>query len=253
MIRLWNAACTTWAEQSALSQVTIVAWIGSLVLLPIFVWIWDDRALRWGVMASVLLQAVAVWAVLGSSWGWAPASLVGLAIAAMGWAVEFTGSRTGFPFGRYHYTGRLQPQLGRVPLAIPLAWLMMLPPAWGVASLIAPGYGLAFVVVSALAFTAWDLFLDPQMVGWHLWVWEKRGRYFGIPLINYLGWFLASGVMTVLLQPRELPALSLALIYAITWLLETIGLGLVWKQPGPALCGFLGMGSMLVWMWFTIR
>jgi putative membrane protein len=138
-----------------------------------------------------------------------------------------------------------------VPLAIPVAWLMMLPPAWGVASLITGGYGLAFVVVSALAFTAWDLFLDPQMVAWRLWVWQKPGIYFGIPLTNYVGWFLASAAITALVQPRECPDMSLALIYAITWLLQTVGLGVFWKQPGPALCGFFGMGGMLTWAWLA--
>ena len=240
-----------WLELSLMNRMAVLAWIGNLILLPLLVWIWNDRALRWGVTTGVVLQAIAVFVTLGSLWGWQRASVVGLAIAGMGWTVEFVGSRTGLPFGRYHYTGRLQPQLGHVPLVIPLAWLMMLPPAWGVAGLITKGYGSAFVVVSALAFTAWDLFLDPQMVGWRLWVWEKPGRYFGIPLINYLGWFLASGVMTAVLQPRELPEMSLALIYTITWLLQSVGLSVFWKQPGPALCGFLGMGSMLTWAWFT--
>ena len=252
MMALWHTISVTWLELSLLDRIVILAWIGSLALLPVFVWIWNDKALRWGVATGVTLQAIAVLVALGSLWGWVQAAAVGLAIAAMGWAVEFVGSRTGFPFGRYHYTDRLQPQVGHVPLAIPLAWLMMLPPAWAVASLITGGHGVAFILVSALAFTAWDLFLDPQMVGWRLWVWEKPGRYFGIPLINYLGWFLASGIMTAILQPRQLPEKPLALIYAITWLLETVGLGVFWKQPAPALCGFLGMGGMLAWMWFVM-
>jgi hypothetical protein len=53
----------------------------------------------------------------------------------------------------------------RAPL-VPLAWLMMLPPAWAVARLVAGGPGIAFILTAALAFTAWDLFLDPQMVAW---------------------------------------------------------------------------------------
>ena len=251
MIGLWNAVMVTWLELSWMNRMAVWAWIGNLVLLPVLVWVWDDKALRWGVTTGVVLQAIAVFVALGSLWGWGRTAAVGVAIAGMGWAAEFVGSRTGFPFGRYHYTGRLQPQLGHVPLVIPLAWLMMLPPAWGVASLITGGYGLAFVVVSALAFTVWDLFLDPQMVGWRLWVWDKPGGYFGIPLINYLGWFLVSGVMTAVLQPRELPEMPLALIYTITWLLQSVGLSVFWKQPGPALCGFFGMGSMLTWAWFT--
>jgi putative membrane protein len=253
MMGLWNTVMVLWLELSLVSRTAVVAWIGELVLLPLLVWIWDDRALRWGVTTGVVLQATAVFVTLASLWGWVRAFTVGLAVASMGWAVEFVGSRTGFPFGRYRYTDRLRPQVGHVPLAIPLAWLMMLPPAWGVARLISGGYGFAFVIVSALAFTAWDLFLDPQMVKWRLWIWEKPGGYFGIPWTNYLGWCLASGVMTVVLQPRELPEKPLVLIYTITWLLQSIGLGVFWKQPGPALCGFLGMGSLLAWAWVITR
>jgi putative membrane protein len=169
----------------------------------------------------------------------------------MGWVVEYIGSKTGFPFGRYHYSDRLQPQLGHVPLLIPVAWLMMLPPAWAIAETIAPQHGLGFVVVSALAFTAWDLYLDPQMVRWRLWVWERPGGYFGIPWVNYGGWILASGTMTAILRPGDLPLVPLQLIYVITWLLQVIGLGVFWQQPAPALCGFLGMGSLVVWAWVS--
>jgi hypothetical protein len=41
------------------------------------------------------------------------------------------------------------------------------------------------------------------------------------------------------------------LIYAITWLMETVGLGVFWGQPRPALAGFLGMGGMLFWVWLA--
>ena len=88
------------------------------------------------------------------------AAVVALAIPAMGWAIEYLGSTTGFPFGRYHYTDRLQPQLGHVPLLIPLAWLMMLPPAWAVAGSIAGNSGLSFVLASALALP---------------WLWRRAG------------------------------------------------------------------------------
>ena len=94
--------------------------------------------------------------------------------------------------------------------------------------------------------TAWDLFLDPQMVSWRLWVWDRRGGYFGIPWTNYAGWFGAVALMTVIVRPAGLPQ-GLVLVYALTWLLEAVGLGVFWRQPGPALCGFAGMGSLLLW------
>ena len=262
MIGLWQSLAAAWATMTWAARIAILAWVSATMSMPVVRWIWGERGLRWGVTASVLLQAAAVLAVLSSAWGWARTGLLALAVMAMGWAVEFIGSRTGVPFGRYHYTERLQPQLGHVPLLIPVAWLMMLPPAWAVAQYITgcTGQGaisLVFVAVSALTFTAWDLFLDPQMVGWRLWVWERPGGYFGIPWVNYAGWALAAGVMTAVMRvglcPGALPAVPLVLIYTLTWLLETVGLGILWRQPGPAACGFLAMGGMLLWAWLANR
>ena len=94
-------------------------------------------------------------------------------IIILTWAIEAIGTATGFPFGSYSYTDHLQPQLLGVPLFIPLAWMMMLPPSWAVAQRLSSSKGkLVFLVLGALAFTAWDLFLDPQMVKWGLWVWD---------------------------------------------------------------------------------
>jgi putative membrane protein len=256
MKTLWQNVVAAWVDMTWAAWIALLAWVGATVSMPIVQWGWGDRALRRGVTVGVLLQAVAVVALLVSAWGWGWAALVALMVLVMGWAIEFLGSRTGVPFGRYQYTDRLQPQLGHVPLLIPAAWLMMLPPAWAVAQYITGGYGIAFVVVSALAFTAWDLFLDPQMVGWGLWVWERPGGYFGIPWTNYAGWLLAAALMTAVtvpLWPGPLPAASLIVIYVLTWLLETMGLGVFWQQPGAALCGFLGMGGMLLWAWLVNR
>lgn len=261
-MNVWQDIGNAWGAMAWGTRIAILAWIVATISMPIIRWLWGERGLRWGISASVLLQAAAVLLILAWAWGWGWAALAAGAVLVLGWTVEYIGSRTGVPFGRYHYTGRLQPQLGRVPLLIPVAWLMMLPPAWAVAQYItgcagARGASLAFIAVSALTFTTWDLFLDPQMVGWGLWVWARPGGYFGIPWVNYAGWFLAAGAMTAVIRtgvcPASLPAAPLALIYGLTWLLETVGLGIIWKQPGPAVCGFLGMGAMLFWAWAAGR
>jgi len=224
-------------------------WALLLLSFPILERFWGEQARHLGLIAAVVVQVTVVLILLGTAWGWLRAGGIALVVVVLAWTAEFIGSRTGVPFGRYHYTGRLQPQLGRVPLLIPLAWLMMLPPAWAIADLIAAGRGLPFIAISALAFTAWDLFLDPQMVGWGLWVWKNRSGYFGIPWVNFAGWVLIAGAITAIVRPGPLPAEPLSLVYAITWLLETAGLGILSRRPGPALAGFLGMGGMLTWAW----
>lgn len=229
--------------------VPLAFWVLTMVSLPILGWILGEGYLLRGMSFGVLMQASAVLVILYSAWGWAQTLKTFAIVAVLSYLAELLGSTTGFPFGKYHYTDLLQPQLAGVPLLIPLAWMMMLPPAWAIAKTILgkshPRW--AFVLLSALAFTAWDLFLDPQMVAWGFWVWEIPGQYFGIPLVNYLGWLLVSATLTWLANPKDLPIGPLSLVYVLTWLLQTIGQGIFWSQPGPALVGFLGSG-LFVWL-----
>ncbi len=223
------------------------AWLLAMIAIPIMSWVIGDAVLPWGVLISVVLLVSAVLGVLRQAWGTMRTLRMAAIILPAAWLIEWIGSSTGFLFGHYHYTDLLQPQLGQVPLLIPLAWMMMLPPAWAVAAVITRGRtGLWFILVSAVAFTAWDLFLDPQMVNWGYWVWEQPSGYFGIPWLNFLGWLLSAALLTYLVQPKAIPVEPLVLIYVITWILQTIGQLFFWHMPGPALTGFFAMGSLLM-------
>ena len=227
----------------------------TFISLPIVRWTLGDGSLRTGIEIGVLVQAGTVTVLLGRAWSRRRLLATLAAVIILAWGAEFLGSRTGFPFGRYHYTDLLQPQLGGVPLLIPFAWLMMLPPSWAIASIISPppsgrkgeGTGLGVALLSSLAMTAWDLFLDPQMVAWGFWAWEEPSGYFGIPWTNYLGWLLVTFVVTLVIRPRDLPVGPLVAVYALTWFLESFGQLFFWGLPGPAVCGFLGMGVILLW------
>jgi putative membrane protein len=191
-----------------------------------------------------------VLAILYNAWGLARTLKTFALVTILAYLAELLGSTTGFLFGKYHYSDILQPQIAGVPLLIPLAWLMMLPPAWAIAQISLPRphsrFPLYQILLSALAFTAWDLFLDPQMAGWGFWVWEVPGQYFGIPLSNYLGWLVVSALITWVVNPKDLPVGPLALVYVLTWILQTIGQGIFWSQPGPAVVGFIGSGIFVL-------
>ncbi len=229
----------------------LVLWVLTMIALPIVGWVLGERALYSGMSVGVVIQCAAVIVALSSQWGWQQTLRVFLLVTVVAFFAEWMGSATGLPFGKYHYTSLLQPQLAGVPLLIPLAWMMMLPPAWAIAQTIlgkrASQQPWRGVLLSALAFTAWDLFLDPQMTAWGFWVWDQPGAYFGIPLVNFLGWILVAAIITAIVRPTDLPLLPLKVIYIITWLLQSIGLGIFWSQPLPALVGFLVMGSFVVW------
>ena len=234
-----------------ISIIFLILWLVSMIMVPIVKWIWGDGAERVGISVGVLFQAATVVALLAAALPLWTVVVLAVAIPFLGWLSEFVGCRTGFPFGRYNYTDVLQPQIGSVPLIIPLAWLMMMPPAWAVAELlVGTARPLLFAVTAGVAFTAWDLFLDPQMVHWDFWRWKQPGRYFGIPLINFLGWLVVAAAISALIYAvlpiAALPLYALLLMYAITWILETVAQALFWNLRGSAIVGFIAMGTLVL-------
>jgi uncharacterized membrane protein len=207
-------------------------------------------------LSSVVVTGMAATTVVnaGARWGTARAATALGAVSATATAVERFGTATGVPFGRYEYSRALRPQLGRVPALVPLAWFAMAVPAREVAHAVVGARSTAMtrVLVGAAALTAWDLFLDPQMVREGYWVWARRGIYRGIPLTNYLGWFV-TGVAVMGILERALPITdsshgapdradaSLVATYGFVGLMETVGFARYFRDPVVATVGGVGM------------
>jgi putative membrane protein len=126
---------------------------------------------------------------------------VALALAGIvGFATEVLGVWTGFPFGAYEYTHAFAPLLIEVPLVMICAWAVL---AGYLDGLLRPfvKHPLARALAGALGLTAIDLVLDPVAAGpMNLWEWAHEGRYYGIPLTNFVGWFVVGlAVFAVLL------------------------------------------------------
>ncbi len=233
------------------ARITGLAWLLAMLLVPFAEWIGGVPARTAVVVLAVLLLSATVTLLLVQAAGIVTALRIAVTIVVVAFVAEAVGAATDLPFGPYGYTPLLQPQLAGVPIVIPLAWLMGLPLAWGAAAAIARGTaGPAFIVLSALAMTAWDLFLDPQMVHWGLWAWDEPGPYFGIPLLNFAGWLLVSALATILARPRTLPRRPLLVLYTATWAIEMVGLAVFWGLVGPAIVGALGMGIVVIAAWW---
>jgi uncharacterized membrane protein len=162
-------------------------------------------------------------------------------------AVEAIGTATGAPFGRYRYSGALRPAVAGVPVVVPLAWWAMAVPAREAAhaALGRRSGRLVRIVLGALALTAWDLFLDPQMTAEGFWRWTAGGRYRGIPASNFVGWLLTSvvvmGALELTLPPGE-PDPALVAEYAAMGAMETVGFGTFF---GDRLVAAAGGAAML--------
>jgi len=149
--------------------------------------------------ASVFLLLAGVIVVVTS----AKRDLPGLVAAAtLGFIAEILGVHYGFIFSPYNYTSVLQPQLLGVPLVMLSAWMVLV--AY-VRQMLA-GLKLSVwleAVLAAAWMTAIDLVIDPlaaNQLGY--WRWEQSGAYYGIPLHNFIGWFVVSLLIFCLVRRR---------------------------------------------------
>lgn len=251
-------------QMNGISRFLFGLWLLLMVLIPHILRLADRTTLLAALSLSIAVQVALVLSLLLPALKGQSTLRVGLLVVAIAWTAEFVGHKSGLPFGSYMYTDALMPQIGKVPIQIPAAWLMMLPPAWAAGTSICtklfsanrrPSWRAtaSTAVTSGLAFTAWDLFLDPQMVAWDVWRWDPPGSYFGVPIVNFIGWTVVATVVLFLLSsfthPNSLPVEALLLVFSTVWLLNSIGLFFFFDQPGPAAVGFAGMGIFVAAAW----
>ncbi|MGW5260278.1 carotenoid biosynthesis protein [Microbispora sp. NPDC004025] len=206
----------------------------------------------------VVLLAVSALAFAAAAYGPGRAAGAFAAAVAAGFAAEWAGIRTGLPFGDYRYTDALWPRPGGVPLVVALAWGGMGLAAHAVARRVAPRGRVIAILVGALALTAWDLFLDPQMLRLGLWVWAEPGPYRGVPLGNFAGWLLVSLLVMTLVDRLtgrtdggRAEATGLVALYTVMAAMETVGFAVVFRPPDPcvAAAGGLAMGTFALLAW----
>jgi len=161
-----------------------------------------DRVPEWGGWmggALLLLQgAVALCWLLGAHG--ARGGVAALLVFMLAWAVEHVGVTAGVPFGRYAYTGALQPQLfGTVPLAIPCAWLMVAIGAWQLARSNVRTFkrsNVQTLVVAATLVLLLDLQIETVTTRINqYWIWLDSGPYYGVPTVNFAAWWLVGLAM----------------------------------------------------------
>ncbi len=192
-------------------------------------------------------------------WGAARTAVAATGVAGATAAVEHLGTTTGRPFGAYRYTGALRPEVAGVPAIVPLAWFAMAVPAREAAHAALGRHSTPArrIALGAVALTAWDLFLDPQMVGEGYWTWARVGRYRGIPLSNYIGWLVTSaavmGALEIVLPADEAPDRALVAEYGAMAAMETLGFAVFFRDRvvagvgGAAMLPIAAVATRTLW------
>jgi uncharacterized membrane protein len=114
---------------------------------------------------------------------------------------ETLSIKTGFPFGHYNYSQENYPGpwLGVVPLLIMPAYFAAGYSAWIISlaihgktdGTIAGAERFTVPLLAMFAMVSWDMSIDPNKATIsQLWIWHDGGVYFGVPFVNFIGWYL---------------------------------------------------------------
>lgn len=206
-----SARSSSWGRVSTLAAAAAVA---AQITYPLL----SGVALAAVTVLTVVLFATASVTHAATAVGLPIAFRVLLVTGAASLVTEIVGLRTGYPFGSYAYATSLGVTIGGVPVVVPLAWMMMTYPALLVARRLVASVTRAaargtrrtlwVAVLGGVTLTAWDLFLDPQMVDGGFWAWRHPDPGLpgvdGVPLTNLAGWMLV-GTVLITVVDRMLP------------------------------------------------
>lgn len=187
-----------------------------------------------------------------------------LAFTGWAWAVaflaEFSSTRTGIPFGLYHYTEATRGQelfLADVPFMDSLSFAFLAYAAFCLARLCLGRSRGAVVFLAGLLMMLLDVVIDPLAVRGDRWFlgqifyYPEGGVYFGVPLSNFLGWAVVGwaiiGGFAWLTDEARHPRDGAALYYGVL----AFNLAVTWWIGEPLLlaAGLLVHVAALALLW----
>ena len=195
--------------------------------------------LLWAPRAQILLAfaALALLLTRRTSARWLPAFA---AVYLLSLLSELAGTTVGLPFGPYRYTDGLGAKwLGHVPMLIPLSWFFMALPSYAMARWRFPGSVAPRVVAGSLVLLSWDLALDPAMsLVTRYWVWGVDGPYYGMPVLNLVGWYVTGLALMIALSALRADRWIASL--PLRWLIAFYGANLLLPIGMSAAAGLSG-------------
>ena len=216
---------------------------------PVYGWmlLWAPRA---QILVAFATLALFLTRRAGARW------LLGFgAVYLLSLLSELAGTTVGLPFGPYRYTDGLGAKwLGHVPVLIPLSWFFMALPSYAIARWRFSGNVAARVVAGSLVLLSWDLALDPAMsLVTRYWVWGVDGPYYGMPILNLVGWYVTGLALMIALS--ALRADRWIALLPLRWLVAFYGANLLLPLGMIAAAGLSGavaatIGAMLL-CWFV--
>lgn len=161
-------------------------------------------SLNWAGSALLFLEGSLLILAAMLFYGLLHGLVAGLLVIVLSYLVEAVGVSTGFPFGVYSYTDILFPKLpANVPLAVMFAWVLIVFGVYGWIHKEKQKMSISMLVLGAALATLLDLEIEP--VAAHLeryWLWQAPGplNYYGVPLVNFVAWFVVAFFLLLLVH-----------------------------------------------------
>jgi len=114
---------------------------------------------------------------------------VALSVFVLGWAVEWLGVHTGFPFGNYAYGEVLGLKFDGIPFVIGVNWVLLTLSATAVLSAFNLNF-LSKAAICGLMITALDVLIEPVAIRLGYWHWFGQLP----PIQNYLSWLIIGSI-----------------------------------------------------------
>lgn len=183
------------------SIVHVASWALFTVLLMFIIALGGGTGTAAQAIAAISILLLSAHAVIAI--GWSEATVFVIICLSITFAMENIGTLTGFPFGRYTFlVGSGMAHIGAIPIIVGPLYFGMGYASWVIANLLVGDeverpqsrYALVSVpLISAFVMTQWDVVMDPSgSTLARAWIWHDSGGYFGVPLSNFLGWFLVT-------------------------------------------------------------
>ena len=143
-------------------------------------------------------------------WGWLNIITFVIISFFIGIFIEIIGTKTGLIFGgKYEFNLKLSPgpSISGIPLIIPLSWSGLTYMILNYCELVLGGsfhslsnQNITLLLLPSILMVLLDLILDPIAVDEKRWSWKKSGPYYGVPLLNFVGWLFTTFLILFIFQ-----------------------------------------------------
>lgn len=154
--------------------------------------------LSWISVIFIIFLAIPSYLALFTWLGWKKAIGVIIILSIYALTIETIAIITGIPYSKFEYSNLIGMKiLGYAPFTVPFSFVPLFIGSIYLASLNVINK-FKIVILASLFVLIADLVLDPAAVALNFWIWEANGIFYGVPLMNFIGWIITGFIAALI-------------------------------------------------------